>query len=117
MGKLVKEVKPKNDNMKIVKIKTVQLAKGLLKNSRLRINGDAAIKIPIKTREDDIPGKTRFNAFNGVASKVHPIKNIANPIAIIEEIALNSAFNLMENQKKIKHKTTIFTKRKIYVYS
>jgi hypothetical protein len=107
-GKLVNIVKPKNSNIKQIKVNTVQLAKGLWKNSRLRINGDAAINIPIKIIKEDIPGEIRFNTFRAVASKVHPVKNITNPIAIMEEIALNSALNFMENQTNIKHKKVIF---------
>jgi hypothetical protein len=98
---------PKNAMIEMI----IQLANVLEKNSKFRTSGNIAIITPMRTNVEDIPGIKKPNSLIIVKSKVQPIKNTVNPIAIIEEIAWNSTFSLIENHINIKHKIITFTKR------
>ncbi|MFX1526658.1 MAG: hypothetical protein ACFFB4_03715 [Promethearchaeota archaeon] len=78
-------VKLKKSKIKTIEIKTNQLINLLEKNSISTIRGIVAIMVPTIIKIDGNAGGIRFNCFNAVVSKTHPIKNIVNPMATTEE--------------------------------
>ncbi|MFX1497306.1 MAG: hypothetical protein ACFFBH_07255 [Promethearchaeota archaeon] len=94
-------VKLKNSKIRIIEIKTNQLINLLEKNSIFAIRGIVAVIVPTIIKIEGNTGDIRFNCFNAIVSKTHPIKTIVNPMATTDDTNWNSFFDFIENHINI----------------